>query len=343
MNGATIPIEIQSISANEWPLSQNSKEPSLDELQTLEKEFSDIIENSNNEEVLEIDEISNSYEEDLENNYLFYVKKAATFKRLTDEEIIALCKAKDCGDITARNALIESNLLLVASIAKKFSRYNFLCIDDLIQDGNLGLLKAVEKYDYQKGFKFSTYAMWWILHYINCGIANTARNIRLPYYQNERLLKIAKIENSFFAKNGRRPTFAELSEITGIDSTEIRHLKNISITISLSSPVTTKAAVLTENEIGLFIPDLDSNMDEIFESIYLRSTLQQELYKVLKDKRLLFVICKRYGLTGGKILTYEALSKKLGISRTAVRNLEIKAIDMLKESKKFKEKFESFS
>lgn len=320
--------------------SSDIREPSLEELLALEAEL------ANNEEDdyenLSSDcEISKAWRRSFEDNSIRYCNEAAKFKRLTDEEVIALAIAKDNGDIEARNKLMEGNLFLVVKQAKKYANSQILDENDLIQDGNLGLMKATDKFDYKKGFRFSTYATWWIRQSILRGIADTSRTIRLPVFQSEKLSKINKEETRIFSEQGRKATLTEISEATGISINEIGILKNSSALLSLSMPVNNVDE--DSDDLATFIPDSNIDVAEDYESKYLQDSLIPVISTILNDERAVSILIKRFGLGENPPLSLEEVGKELHITRERVRQIEIRAFEKLKRSKKFSKLFKDFS
>ena len=256
---------------------------------------------------------------------------------LSHDEVLKLAKAKDEGDKLARQKLIEHNLLLVVWLACKYHRTIGLDPNDLIQEGNIGLLSAVDKYDHKKNIHFSTYAIWWIRQAITRGIADTSRTIRIPSHQSENLVKISIVEADFYKENGRLPNIPEISEITKIPADTIEMLKRLTSIVSLSTPVNPTNRL--SDELESFVPSYDSDLYEKFESASLRENLLMEIRKILKDERLFDIMVKRHGLNGKKPKTLEAIGKEYGTSRERIRQLEAKALRKLSITPSFKTMF----
>lgn len=326
--------------------SSFEKEPSFDELFLIESELSEEIETS---EVLNpIDETSKAWRKTFEDNSIRYCDEVSKLHQLSDEETIELAKAKDKGDKDALNKLVERNLLLVVKLARKYARSLRLDVNDLIQDGNLGLMKAADKYDYTKGYRFSTYATWWIRQGILRGIADTSRTIRIPVHQTEKLNRLFRIESNFTSENGREPTLTELAELSGIPLKEISELRNVSMPVLFSAPVNEEN---DSSELGDFIASTDDDVSEQAENNILSETLIPTIRDILKPKReediskserAIDILIKRFGLDGNPPLSLEAVAKEMGITRERVRQIEAKSIEKLKKTPKFSKKFKDY-
>ncbi len=264
-----------------------------------------------------------------ENPIRTYFDEISRVPLLTKEEEVALAQRVEAGDEEAKKKLAEANLRLVVSIAKKY-RGCGLPFLDLIQEGNLGLMKAVEKFDWRKGYKFSTYATWWIRQAILRAITNRSRTIRVPTHINELIRKIHQAEREHLKEHGTGPSLEELAE--GLDTTVdniVKAKKTSQYTTSLDSPIgyEDEGAVL-----GDFIEDEGavSPPRETFKEL-----LQQELQKALKERltpRERRVIELRYGLDGNPPKTLDDVGDIFGISRERVRQIQKEGLEKLRDS-----------
>ena len=258
-----------------------------------------------------------------------YLKEIGQYPLLSKEEEKELARLIHEGNLResslAKKKLIESNLRLVVSIAKRYSTnsYQFM---DAIQDGNEGLMKAVEKFDYTLGFKFSTYATWWIKQGISRAIADTSRVVRVPVATHEQKQKSKKASSRFSAEFGREPTMEELAGYLGWKEEDVQFiLLATEDTVSLSTPIGEEEDSL----LGDFIPDSKSpSADKIVEGIAISEFLGRAKSVLLP--REWEVLCLRYGLSGGRSHTLDEIGKKYDLTRERVRQIETKAIMKIK-------------
>ena len=270
-----------------------------------------------------------------------YLKEIGALKLLDGEEEIKLAKAVERGiaaDATeeeirqgeaAKKELADRNLRLVVSIAKKYLGRGLQFLD-LIQEGNLGLLKAVDKFDYTKGYKFSTYATWWIRQAITRAIADQARTIRVPVHMVETINKLNRISRQLLQEKGREATNEELAKAMGISVTKVREVKKIAQDpISLETPIGEKE----DSHLGDFIEDHEAVApDDAAGSILLREQIE-ELLQGLTDRER-EVLELRFGLKDGKTRTLEEVGKYFDVTRERIRQIEGKALVKLKKSAK---------
>lgn len=267
-----------------------------------------------------------------------YMNEIRDYEFLSQEEEIRLCKLAKDGDIDARNKLVEHNLRLVVSIAKNYMNCG-VDFGDLIQYGNEGLLVAVSKFDEKRGYRFTTYATYWIKQAVTRGIAFSSRMIRLSYGLHEIVIKIKKTINMYIvANNGRIPTDTELSEITGIPLDRVRAaLENLDTNISLSVPVG-REEYLT---LGDTIPDEDVDYEGDFDQ-YLISEYLLKLFDIASlTEREEYVIKARNGYFG-KVYSLEEIGKKYGITREMVRQIEKYTLEKLRLAVRVKNTYDFF-
>ena len=267
-----------------------------------------------------------------------YFKEIGKVPLLTADEERDLAIRIEQGDEEAKKKLCESNLRLVVSIARRYLNRG-LSFLDLIQEGNLGLIKAVEKFDYTKGYKFSTYATWWIRQAITRSIADQARTIRIPVHMVETINKLIRISRQLLQEYGREPTSEEIAKEMGITPDKVREIKKISQDpVSLETPIGEEE----DSHLGDFIPDEDipSPVDAAAYSM-----LQKQLREVLdtlseREKKVLIL---RFGLDDGRPRTLEEVGKEFNVTRERIRQIEAKALRKLRHpsrSKKLKDYLE---
>jgi len=257
-----------------------------------------------------------------------YLKEIGKVRLLTATEEVYLAKKIEKGDQAAKSRLIEANLRLVVSVAKKYVSRGMVFLD-LIQEGNLGLIKAVDKYDYKKGFKFSTYATWWIRQGITRAIADKARTIRIPVHMVGHVNKYIRIQRQLLQKLGREPNHDEISELLGVTPDRVREIIKIAEkTISLDTPI----GEGEDAHISDFIEDSEAEAPLDAATF---SMLQKDLKIVLNTlhDRERKIINLRFGLHDGLPRTLEEVGREFSLTRERIRQIEFKALSKLRNTK----------
>lgn len=275
----------------------------------------------------------------VEDHVRMYLKEIGKVPLLTADEEIEIAKRMEAGDETAKQQLAEANLRLVVSIAKRYVGRGMLFLD-LIQEGNLGLIKAVEKFDYKKGYKFSTYATWWIRQAITRAIADQARTIRIPVHMVETINKLIRVSRQLQQELGRDPQPEEIAKVMGISEDKVREIIKIAQEpVSLETPIGEEE----DSHLGDFIPDDDAPAPVDAAAFML---LKEQLSEVLdtltyRERRVLSL---RFGLEDGRARTLEEVGKEFNVTRERIRQIEAKALRKLRHpsrSKKLKDFLES--
>lgn len=267
-----------------------------------------------------------------------YLKEIGKISLLTAEEEVEIAKRMEAGDEFAKKELAEANLRLVVSIAKRYVGRGMSFLD-LIQEGNLGLMKAVDKFDYTKGFKFSTYATWWIRQAITRAIADQARTIRIPVHMVETINKLVRVQRQLVQDLGRDPLPEEIAQEMNLDVERVREIQKIAQEpVSLETPIGEEE----DSHLGDFIPD-----DEILspQDAATFTLLKEQLNTVLETltEREKKVLTLRFGLDDGRARTLEEVGKEFDVTRERIRQIEAKALRKLRHpsrSKKLKDYLE---
>jgi len=262
-----------------------------------------------------------------------YLREIGKVSLLTAEEEVVLAQRMEEGDIKAKQKLVDANLRLVVSIAKKYIGRGMLFLD-LIQEGNLGLIRAVEKFDYRRGFKFSTYATWWIRQAITRAIADQARTIRVPVHMVETINKMVRISRQLVQQLGREPTDEEIAAEMEIDPSRVEEIRRISqLPVSLETPIGEEE----DSQLGDFIEDRDlPSPDEAAAGHLLHEQIEEMLAMLSSRERE--VLHYRFGLEDGHSYTLEEVGRKFNVTRERIRQIEAKALRKLRQpSRKLKD------
>ena len=264
-----------------------------------------------------------------------YLKEIGSIPLLTQEQEQDLAKRKSEGDAEAGKKLVEANLRLVVSIAKRYTGRGMSFLD-LVQEGNIGLMKAVEKFDYTKGYRLSTYATWWVKQSVTRALADQSRTIRLPVHMVEAVNRIRKAQRALAVKLGREPSNEEIGKEVGMSEKRVTELMQSSgDTVSLETPVGDEDG----SNLGDFVAD-DSNAstEEKAESVFLREEIEQMLQGLNPREREVIIL--RFGLESGHPLTLEEVGKRFKVTRERIRQIETAALRKLRNpsrSKKIKD------
>ena len=264
-----------------------------------------------------------------------YLREIGKVPLLTADEEVSLAKRIERGDMSAKTQMIEANLRLVVSIAKAYLGRG-LSFLDLIQEGSLGLIRAVEKFDYRKGFKFSTYATWWIRQAVTRAIADKARTIRIPVHMVEKLNKVVHIERQLVQRLGREPRPDEIAEELEITTDEVREiLRMAQLPVSLEKPIGEEE----ESELGDFVQDEQAESPFDSASVHLRREDIDRTLDSLPDRERK-VIEMRFGLGGDQPRTLEEVGRAFGVTRERIRQIEnhtLKKLENLPEAQALKD------
>ncbi len=294
-----------------------------------DEEDSDSSKSKNEVEILNDEEITKDV--NINDPVRMYLKEIGRISLLSAEEERELSIASAAGDEMAKNKLAESNLRLVVSIAKRYVGRGLLFLD-LIQEGNIGLMKAVEKFDYDKGYKFSTYATWWIRQAITRALADQARTIRVPVHMVETINKMVRIQRQMTLELNREPSEEEIAKRMGITVEKVREVIKISQDpVSLETPIGEE----DDSHLGDFLPDINSMSPEEYAT---NEILKEEIKNVLMtlQEREQEVLELRFGLIDGTSHTLEEVGKRFNVTRERIRQIEAKALRKLRHPSRAK-------
>ncbi len=328
----------EDIDLDEIDLEDLEEIETLDDLEDLE-DLDKIKDDDEEEEEEEIKiDLSLPKGINIDDPVRMYLKEIGEVALLSSEEEVDLAKRMEKGDEDAKKKLCEANLRLVVSIAKKYVGRGMLFLD-LIQEGNLGLIKAVEKFDWTKGFKFSTYATWWIRQAITRAIADQARTIRIPVHMVETINKLIRVQRQLLQELGREPIPEEIAKEMDMPVEKVREILKIAQEpVSLETPIGEEE----DSHLGDFIPDNDAPAPADAAAF---SMLKEQLMEVLETltPREQKVLKLRFGLEDGRARTLEEVGKEFDVTRERIRQIEAKALRKLKHpsrSKKLKDYLE---
>ena len=314
-------LNIETVGEDLPPIDDDELLPALDELEEIDE--------VTEEEIAEADSMVDSYSTD--DPVRMYLKEIGKVSLLTQEEEIELAVRMSQGDEEAKRRMAEANLRLVVSIAKRYVGRGMLFLD-LIQEGNLGLIKAVEKFDYTKGYKFSTYATWWIRQAITRAIADQARTIRIPVHMVETINKVIRVSRQLLQELGHDPSAEEIAAEMNIPVEKVRDILKIAQEpVSLETPIGEEE----DSHLGDFIPDEDASEPSEAASF---SLLKEQLMSVRATltPREEKVLRLRFGIEDGRTRTLEEVGKEFNVTRERIRQIEAKALRKLRHPSRSK-------
>ncbi len=322
-------------SLQEIPMSPEQIDEIYETLSNMGISIVEAVEEAEEEEVEEEEEISVPEGVSIDDPVRMYLKEIGRIKLLTAEEEVDLAKRMEEGEEEAKRRLVEANLRLVVSIAKRYVGRGMLFLD-LIQEGNMGLIKAVEKFDYHKGYKFSTYATWWIRQAITRAIADQARTIRIPVHMVETINKLIRVSRQLLQDLGRDPTPEEIAAEMEVPEERVREIMKIAQEpVSLETPIGEEE----DSHLGDFIEDEDAQAPADAASFTLLKEQLEDVLETLtpREKKVLRL---RFGLDDGRARTLEEVGHEFGVTRERIRQIEAKALRKLRHpsrSKKLKD------
>lgn len=318
-------LEAQNIEVIDIELMEDNKDDIIEDLDDL-----DTLENLENlDKDIDLTLMDSSI--NIDDHVRMYLKEIGKVDLLSADEEMELAKKMSEGDEMAKKRLAEANLRLVVSIAKRYVGRGMLFLD-LIQEGNLGLIKAVEKFDYTKGFKFSTYATWWIRQAITRAIADQARTIRIPVHMVETINKLIRISRQLLQELGREPSDEELAKEMDMPIEKVREIRKIAQEpVSLETPIGEEE----DSHLGDFIPDEDIPAPSDAAAFTLLKEQLIEVLDTLTDREEK-VLRLRFGLDDGRARTLEEVGKEFNVTRERIRQIEAKALRKLRHPSRSK-------
>ncbi|MDR2600126.1 MAG: RNA polymerase sigma factor RpoD [Oscillospiraceae bacterium] len=319
-------IDTTETDETSFVVPDDTETPEIEELQEIEVTLAE-------EEVIDPDSLLDSI--NIDDPVRMYLKEIGKVNLLTQEAEVELAKRMAEGDENAKRQMAEANLRLVVSIAKRYVGRGMLFLD-LIQEGNLGLIKAVDKFDYTKGYKFSTYATWWIRQAITRAIADQARTIRIPVHMVETINKVMRISRQLLQELGHDPTPEEIADDMGMPVEKVREILKIAQEpVSLETPIGEEE----DSHLGDFIPDEDaSEPAEAASFTLLKEQLSDVLHTLTPREEKVLIL--RFGIEDGRTRTLEEVGKEFNVTRERIRQIEAKALRKLRHpsrSKKLKD------
>lgn len=287
----------------------------------------EMIEKENEELGIDLEDLEPSDNAGIQDSIRMYLKEIGRYPLLTAEEEVALAMRIESGDEEAKKRLAESNLRLVVSIAKRFAGKDMQLLD-LIQEGNIGLIRAAEKFDYRRGFKFSTYATWWIRQAISRSIADQSRTIRIPVHMSDTISKMKRVKRWLVLELGREPSVGEIACRMKTSEEKVREIMRLSQTpVSLETPVGKEE----DSRLGDFIPDRADPIDKEIEQVRLKEQMNQVVGNLPEREQM--VIRMRFGLDDGRAMTLEEVGKEFHVTRERIRQIEGMALRKLRSRK----------
>ena len=320
-------LGIEVINDKEYKANINLNEPDDLDIKSIDEEVNDDSDKSESETT----EIAVPKGISIDDPVRMYLKEIGKIPLLKPHEEVEFARLMSEGDELSKQKLVEANLRLVVSIAKRYVGRGMLFLD-LIQEGNLGLIKAVEKFDYKKGYKFSTYATWWIRQAITRAIADQARTIRIPVHMVETINKLIRVSRQLLQELGRDPKPEEIAKVMNMSEEKVREIMKIAQDpVSLETPIGEEE----DSHLGDFIPDDDAPAPAEAAAYSLLKEQIEEVLNTLNDREQK-VLKLRFGLEDGRARTLEEVGKEFDVTRERIRQIEAKALRKLRHPSRSK-------